>query len=714
MSCTLRSTVLICLAAPALFAAGFQSEAAPVEMLRGYLTGVANRQLADRREKIAAIRTRGDAERRQTEVRRAVLQMMGGLPGAKTPLNLRTTGTIERDDYRVDKIVFESQPRLYVTANLYVPRGGKPPYPAILHPTGHSVGAKTTSFYQGISLALVKSGFVVLVYDPIGQGERRIFYDSDLADSKVGSTTAEHQMVGVQSLLAGETMARTMVWDGMRALDVLESLPFVDAKRLGITGCSGGGTLTTYLAALDARLQVAAPACYISSWEEQLESAGPQDAEQQFADQLKNGINHADFVEAFAPKPYLICSTSEDFFPLKGSQRTLEESRRFYALFGAEAKISTHVAPGEHGVPPEQLRAISEWMVRWLQPGRQAYAGPPPPVEHEQDLYVTATGQLDTSLGGETASTLNMKRFAGALPERKPIASAAEAAQLRSRLRREVAALTRYEPHSGPLNARVVRVSEREGITRTELVYEPAPGRRLPALLVFPAQRRRGVALYVHEGGRSAAAADIEELLRLGYAVLAPDLSGFGETAPRWGSYSDAWFGQDKIAWLALMVGKPLTGIRMEDITRAIDLLAERGLLEDGNCLGFGAGLAAATGLLHAAVMDDRIGGLVLERGLVSFQAIARTPIHRRIFEAVVPGVLGRYDLPDLVAAMATRPVWLASPQSPLGQAVAEAGVRREYRYAAEAHGGAGAAERLVFARRRQGEALASAYPGLR
>ena len=107
MRCTLRSTVLICLAAPALFAAGFQSEAAPVEMLRGYLTGVANRQLADRREKIAAIRTRGDAERRQTEVRRAVLQMMGGLPGAKTPLNLRTTGTIERDDYRVDKIVLD-------------------------------------------------------------------------------------------------------------------------------------------------------------------------------------------------------------------------------------------------------------------------------------------------------------------------------------------------------------------------------------------------------------------------------------------------------------------------------------------------------------------------------------------------------------------------------------------------------------------------------
>ncbi|MCL4850550.1 MAG: acetylxylan esterase [Bryobacteraceae bacterium] len=696
-----------------VFVAGLQGEAAPAEMLRGYLTGLAKQQLAARREKIAGIRTRGDVETRQTEVRRTLLKFIGGLPDQKTQLNVRTTGTLERNDYRVDKIIFESQPGLYVTANLYVPRTGTSPYPAILHPPGHSVGAKTTSFYQGISLALVKSGFVVLVYDPVDQGERRIFYDSELADSKVGGTTTEHQMVGVQALLAGESIARTMVWDGMRALDVLESLPFVDAKRLGITGCSGGGTLTAYLAALDPRLQVAAPACYISSWEEQLDGTGPQDAEQQFPDQLKNGINHGDFVQAFAPKPYLICSTTDDFFPLKGSQRTFEESRRVYALFGAEERISTFVAPGRHGVPPEQLRAISDWMVRWLKPDRDSYAGPPPRTEFEEDLYATRTGQLATSLAGETASTLNLKRFGGVLPERKVLGSAREVEQLRARLRQEIIALTRYEPPRGPLAVHIVRVSEREGITRTELMYEPAPGRRVPALLAIPPKNRRGVVLYLHDRGRKTGVADIEELVRNGYAVLAPDVSGFGETATKRGSYSEAWFGQDKITWLALMVGKPLTGIRMEDISRALDLLAERGLLDGGRCIGFGVG-AAATDLLHAAVMDERIGGQVLERGLVSFQAIARTPIQRGIFETVVPGVLGRYDFPDLVAAMAPRSVWLASPQSPMGHAVAQADVRREYDYAIDAYEAAGTAERLVFSRRRQGEELMSAYPSLR
>lgn len=714
MRTSLRRAALVCVAASSVVAAdGFPNGVAPAGMLRSYLTGLAKQQLAARREKIASIRTREDAEKRQAEVRRTILQLMGGLPAAKSPLNLRTTGTLERDDYRVDKIVFESQPDLYVTANLYVPRTGKPPYPAILHPTGHSAGAKATSFYQGISLALVKSGFVVLTYDPIGQGERRIFYDSDLADSKVGGPTAEHQMVGIQSLLAGETIARTMVWDGIRALDVLQSLPFVDAKRLGITGCSGGGTLTAYLAALDARLQVAAPACYISSWEEQLKGTGPQDAEQQFPDQLKNGIDHADFVEAFAPKPYLICSTREDFFPLEGARQTLEESRRIYALFGAEERISAFVGPGGHGVPPEQLRAISEWMVRWLEPGRKAYAGPPPPAEHEEDLYATATGQLATSLGGESASTLNVKRFSKILPERRPLASGGDVEQLRSRLKQHIAALTRYAPHRGPLNVRTVEEVEQGGSKFTELVYESAPGRYVPALLAMPGGKgRRGVAVYVDERGKKAAAADIEALLRLGYAVLALDVSGAGETAPKRGGSADSWFGHDQIVALALMVGKPLTGIRMEDITRGIDLLDERGLLAGEKCLGFGGGLVA-TDLLHAAVMDERIGGLIFERALVSFHAIARTPIHRRIFEAVLPGVLGHYDFPDLVAAVAPRPVWLSNLKSPLGNTVAEAEARREYRYAQDAYGTLGAAGRLVFARRRAGEEFSSAYTGL-
>ena len=130
------------------------------------------------------------------------------------------------------------------------------------------MAAKTRAFYQDLCLGLVKQGYVVLVYDPVGQGERRIFYDPRLEGSPVGEATSEHEMVGIQSLLGGESIARYMIWDGMRAIDLLQSLPYVDPKRIGISGCSGGGTLTAYLAALDDRLQVAAPSCYITDWED--------------------------------------------------------------------------------------------------------------------------------------------------------------------------------------------------------------------------------------------------------------------------------------------------------------------------------------------------------------------------------------------------------------------------------------------------------------
>ncbi|MBM3740755.1 MAG: acetylxylan esterase, partial [Acidobacteria bacterium] len=226
---------------------------APHAMLSSYLQGIAQRQLDARRREVDAIQTKEQYEARKKRLRAAALRMIGGLDDARNPLNARKTGTLGRDGYRVDKVYYESRPRFYVTANLYVPKGTGP-FPAVLQPVGHSVTAKNRAFYQKIALSLVNKGFVVLTYDPIGQGERRIYWDNDLGDSKAGGTTAEHSMVGWQSLLGGESVARFRIWDGIRGIDYLQSLPEVDKERIGVTGCSGGGTLTTYIAALDDRV----------------------------------------------------------------------------------------------------------------------------------------------------------------------------------------------------------------------------------------------------------------------------------------------------------------------------------------------------------------------------------------------------------------------------------------------------------------------------
>ncbi len=693
---------------------GMLGPAFATDPLMPYLKRVALAQLAARKERVRAIATREQFEERRAEVKRKLLAMMGGLPDTRGPLNIRKTGMIDRGDYRIEKIVFESQPKLYVTANLYVPQTGTPPYPAVIQPTGHSAMAKARAFYQTLGLGLVKQGFVVLTYDPTGQGERRIFWDADLRDSKVGGTTAEHSMVGIQSLLAGESVARHMVWDGMRGIDVLQSLPYVDPKRIGVSGCSGGGTLTAYLAALDDRLQAAAPSCYITDWEDQLPVTGPQDAEQQFPGLFDAGLNHADLVEAFAPKPYLICSTTGDFFPLAGSRKTFEESRRIYTLFGAADRIATAYDEGPHGTTRKQREAIYAWMTRWLKGGSGEIL--PEPVyqtEYEEDLLCTSTGQVATSLGGDTPSTLNIRRYSALSPPRPDLSRPGAAEGVAARLRDEIRRMTRYEAPGAPLDVVAAAPVADGGFRRTALTYRSGAARRVTATLFEPsagATARKPV-LYLCDG--KPPAFDIQDLVQRGFAVLAVTLSGLEEMRPDGSGYSGRWYGNEKLAWLAMMVGKPLPGFRLDDVLRAVDVLDERKLLAGGGCLGYARGVAPVLDLLHAAVLDPRISSVTAEGGLLSFASAARTPIHYRIFESVLPGILVKYDLPDLVAAIAPRPVTLANFRLPAGASAPLTEVRKEYAYAESAYRARRSAG-LVFRIRREDEPIPDAYPELR
>jgi len=284
-------------------------------------------------------------------------------------------------------------------------------------------------------------------------------------------------------------------------------------------------------------------------------------------------------------------------------------------------------------------------------------------------------------------------------------------------LREEIVRLTRYGASSGPLAARVLEKSDQIEYRFTHLTYE-AGGRTVTALLVEPSrnQVRHKAILYVDSRGKAAASAahgDIEQLAELGYTILTVDPSGIGETAAARPGYSNAWFGEARVAWMALMVGRPLVGLRMDDILRGVDLLREKGLLYGGECLGFARGFVGVD-LLHAAAMDPRISSVTIEDGLLSYASIARTPIHRRIFEVVVPGVLGKYDLPDLVASLAPRPVALVNLRSPLGNTVLLSEAQSEYRYAQAGYAALGAADRFRCGLRRENESIAAAFPDLR
>jgi len=612
--------------------------------------------LLDAREAGVAKWSKADAHGRKAVVRERMIRALGGFP-ERTPLNARVTGTIEADGYRIEKIIFESQPKFYVTANLYIPTRGTGPFPAILFPLGHEEGAKAHAAWQQILITFARKGYVCLAWDTIGQGERIQLYDEDFSASKVIRSTTEHTITGVQTLLVGDQFARYTIWDGIRALDYLVSRPEVDPKRIGCTGNSGGGTHTAYLSALDDRIQVAAPSCFITSWRRLLQTIGPQDAEQCIPPFLADGLDHADFIHAFAPKPYMVLSAVRDFFSITGARESFAEAKRVYGLLDAPGNIAMTEADDGHGYNHERRVAAYRWFDRWLKGVNEETRDEPVVPRLEEELWATKTGQLQTSLGGETVFSLNRAR-ANVLQPAMPTPDT-------------VRRLIGYEAPSGPGAVKALGVLERTGYRIEKFVYVSEPGIEIPAALYLPTtgSGRHTAVVYVDGRGKAAAGADVESLVQKNSIVLSIDVRGLGETRKARDDNGSDWpryFGDYENAMTALLTGSTLMGGRVRDITRAVDLLLARPDVDPARVFGAARGTGGPA-MLHAAALDPRIRGVALERSLESYRSVVDHRVHRDIFEQIVPGVLRYYDLPLLARMLAARRLTIIDATDPVG-----------------------------------------------
>jgi cephalosporin-C deacetylase-like acetyl esterase len=640
------------------------------KMLPAHLMAEANERLRQRAESMAGLSTLHAVAARRKLVRATILESIGGLP-ERTPLNPRVTGTLDRPDYKIEKIIFESQPGFFVTANLYIPKTGSPPYPAILYPLGHERGGKSNPTWQEMLGSLARRGYVALAWDPLGQAERKQFYDPDWNDSKFFASTVEHTELGAQCMLIGDALARYTIWDGIRALDYLLSRPEVDANRVGVTGNSGGGTHTTYLSALDDRLKVAAPSCYITSWRVLLDALGPQDAEQVFPGWLKNGMDFSDFIYSFAPKPFLVLSAIRDFFPIGGVRESFAEAHRVYEALGSGGELQKFEADDGHGYSKPRRQAAYRWFAHWLKSQEDDGAEQDVPIARPEELWATATGQVSTSLHGTDVFSMNLKRYE-AVKSRRPAFSLENAGKI-----------VEFNPAKGPLNIKTYGTVPRNGCRIEKLTYESEPGILIPGLLYIPEAHagRLPAVVYADGAGKKASAQAVEHLARGGSVVLTLDLRGMGETRPALDSrdYFTRYFGDHDSAETAFLLGKTLVGMRAADIFRGVDLLEARPEVDRANISGVGKG-AAAVAMLHAAALDRRIRKVTLENMLVSYDAIVTHRIHREMFEQIVPSALKYYDLPDLAASLAPREVSILDAVNPLGQVLPAAEVRAVYR----------------------------------
>lgn len=609
------------------------------------LVDEARELLRQRAATVAGLGTADQWRERQAAVRRALNDLVGPFP-ERTPLKAQITGVVQKRGYRIEKLVFESLPGYYVTGCVFVPDGLAGPVPAILNPIGHTDIAFRGRLYQQMILNLVAKGFVVLAYDPAGQGERLQYYEAETGVSRIGWSVREHSYAGDQCFLAGSSLAHYCVWDGMRAIDYLGSRADVDATRIGVTGISGGGTRTAHIAALDERVAAASPCCYIAGFRRLLESIGPQDAEQCMPGSIAAGIDHADLLEMMAPKPVLIAAATRDFFSIQGARETFAEVKRAYAAMGAADNLQMVETDLEHGYDRTIREATYGFFQRALcLPGEAAEIE----VEYLSmaDLTVTPTGQLLTSLGGETVFSLNKARAAHLPPAGKEVRETA----LRLSGYREPDAVE-------PL---FIGRHNHDGFYLEQ--YEvPAEGDyRLPLAVAVPHAGNGQAVLYLHPQGRRAAlrSAIAEWLLGCGYTVAAVDVSSVGDLAGpatwvRWPEWP--WIRE---AYAAFLIGRSIVGLQAGDIVRSVRaLLGRSGMRETAVAALAERELCPA--LAHAAAAEAAISRVALLRPLVSYRAVVGSRYYHVSPDAMVLGALKEYDLPQLLGSLAPRPLLVA------------------------------------------------------
>ena len=295
---------------------------------------------------------------RRAELREKFFAGVGKFP-ERTPLNAKVVATVPREGYRVEKVLFESRPGFHVTALVFVPDDTRftAPYPAVLVTCGHSGNGKANSGYQRACVMGAQEGFLMMIYDPIDQGERLMSTD--------GWCCNGHNQWGAKAHGLGLSAAHFRIWDGMRCLDYLQSRSDVKGDRLGLMGNSGGGTMTALIAAADPRVKAACPSCYITTIRDVVRSIGPQDAEQCVWGQLKDGINHASLV-LMTEAAVRLQFSDQDFFPIAGARSTYAVVKRTAERIGLGERYSATVVKGPHGWKESSRRSSLDWMRQWL------------------------------------------------------------------------------------------------------------------------------------------------------------------------------------------------------------------------------------------------------------------------------------------------------------------------------------------------------------
>ena len=622
---------------------------APGDMMSHYLRRLAGQKFENWKEQYEQRKKPEQIAEYQKRLREKFIEAIGGLP-ERTPLNPQVTGVIQRDGYRVEKVIFESRPKHHVSALLFLPDAGKhkPPYPGVLVPCGHSDNGKAHESYQAMGAFLALNGMAGLVFDPVDQGER----SQMLSQLPKLAGTMAHTMLGVSSILLGRNTASFEIWDGMRAIDYLQSRPELDPKLIGCTGNSGGGTQTSHLMSLDERIVAAAPSCYITGFEPLLDTIGPQDAEQNIYGQIAFGMDHADYLMMRAPMPILICAATGDFFDITGVWNSFRYAKRLYTRMEFAERIDLLENDAGHNYNRLQRQGVVRWMSRWLLDKDLPITEPEIKLLSDEEVLCVPGGQVMNLDGARSTYDLNRdleKKLAG---RRKTQWANQDRAELLDEVR-NIAGIRKLAELPEPKVTSSETV-ERDGYQVKKIILTPEDGIYLPALMFVPGtDAGQAAVLYIHEEGKSAVAAPggpIEAMVKAGKRVLAVDVRGTGETRQgKQGQLSGAAGLDWKDVFTAYLLGRSYVGMRAEDVLVCARFLRKE---QTGPVDLIAAGNVTIPAL-HAAALEPELFGSVRLTGLLgSWSNVIDSGLSYNQQVNAVHGALTTYDIPDLAATL--------------------------------------------------------------
>ena len=596
------------------------------------------------------LESRADYDSYRRQMHGKMMSAMGEWP-ERTPLNARTVSTLKREGYRIEKVIFESMPKLFVTANLFIPdsKKYKAPYPAVVLSCGHSDSGKDHDIYLRACVLAVKAGFVALMYDPYEQGERRQF--------KGIGCTIHHNIIGLKASLIGWSMSMLRTWDGMRAVDYAESRPEVDKDRIGFMGQSGGGTMTALMTAADWRLKATAPSCYLTSLRHLCESMGPQDAEQNIFGQLTFGLNHTGYVLLPDTKVAVTCRF-RDMFSIYGTLDLFRTVQTLAAKIGTSDHYALNSAPGPHGWTESTETGSVDWMRAWLRNEKELL-----PLDltkyrsldigfnvknvelglSKEERGVTPTKRTKDIPGARDIHMIMRDRLA-AIVKARPTYSVAE--------RNSIATKLAGVKMPAEVSARVKEFPsvDVDGAKLTRVAFLYPDGLALPACWIVPAKSNAAKAPVIMVGvkGRADWASDVKSHVAAGTSVLVADITGCGEI----GKSNAIFYGakdcpEEGISVMLYLMGESMTGRRATDMLVLADWVkGKTGLTPELIAKG-GAAISAAHARAAAGGGFAKVSVFDAPMSWTKFVEKGDTVKYRYTW-MVVNGLL-HYDWPDLV-----------------------------------------------------------------